>query len=54
MYEKPRARLCERVFSEPFQIYHGLSFFFLQNAKHSRISSSFFLERKGKKWAFTK
>jgi len=32
MYEKPRAALCERVFGEPLKIYHGLSFFFLQNA----------------------
>ncbi|MBQ9691998.1 MAG: hypothetical protein IJV70_02440, partial [Clostridia bacterium] len=39
MYEKPRARLCERVFSVPYQIYHGLSFFFLR-------AFFFFLSRK--------
>jgi hypothetical protein len=48
MCEKPRACLCERVFCVPLKIYHGLSFFFLENAKHSYISSSFFLERRKK------
>ncbi|MBQ9692010.1 MAG: hypothetical protein IJV70_02505, partial [Clostridia bacterium] len=46
----PRAHgVCyARGFGEPYQIYHGLSFFFLQNAKHSYVSSSFFLERRKK------
>ena len=41
-----------RAFWANFQIevpaYHGLSFFFLANAKHSCISSSFFCERRKK------
>ena len=48
LYLKTSLVLFERSFGEPLKNYHGFSFFFLQNAKHSCVSSSFFLKRRKK------
>ena len=52
MLLKTASRVMRACFLCAFPYYHGLSFFFLQNAKHSCVSSSFFLERRKKNAKF--